>query len=114
MHEYMLKGCLVFLAKVTTKEMEDKSEKKRLEDVPIVRDFPDVFLKHLPSLPPTRQVEFQIDLIPGAAPVFLTLGSSGLVFQKEGWIISNVHRLLGTEQADSEESLSTSMDRRFV
>ncbi|GJT67384.1 putative reverse transcriptase domain-containing protein [Tanacetum coccineum] len=34
--EYMLKGCLVFLAHVTTKEVEDKSEKKRLEDVPIV------------------------------------------------------------------------------
>nr|GEX23472.1 putative reverse transcriptase domain-containing protein [Tanacetum cinerariifolium] len=48
---------------------EDKSGEKRLEDVPIVRDFPEVFPKDLPSLPPTRQVEFQIDLIPGAAPV---------------------------------------------
>ncbi|GJY59060.1 putative reverse transcriptase domain-containing protein [Tanacetum coccineum] len=34
--EYMLKGCPVFLAHVTTKEVEDKSEKKRLEDVPIM------------------------------------------------------------------------------
>ncbi|GKA30766.1 putative reverse transcriptase domain-containing protein [Tanacetum coccineum] len=59
----------VFLANVNTKETEDKSEKKRLEDVPIVRDFPDVFPEDLPGLPPTRQVEFQIDLIPGAAPV---------------------------------------------
>ncbi|GJV80751.1 putative reverse transcriptase domain-containing protein [Tanacetum coccineum] len=67
--EYMLKGCPVFLAHVTTKEVEDKSEKKRLEDVPIVRDFPKVFPEDLPGLPPTRQVEFQIDLIPGAAPV---------------------------------------------
>ncbi|GJW88539.1 putative reverse transcriptase domain-containing protein [Tanacetum coccineum] len=67
--EYMLKGCLVFLAHVTTNEVEDKSEKKRLEDVPIVRDFPEVFPEDLPGLPPTRQVEFQIDLIPGAAPV---------------------------------------------
>ncbi|GJZ00234.1 putative reverse transcriptase domain-containing protein [Tanacetum coccineum] len=50
-------------------ETEDKSEKKRLEDVPIVRDFPDVFPEDLSGLPPTRQVEFQIDLIPGAAPV---------------------------------------------
>ncbi|GJW68407.1 putative reverse transcriptase domain-containing protein [Tanacetum coccineum] len=49
--------------------IEDKSEKKRLEDVPIVRDFPKVFLEDLPGLPPTRQVEFQIDLVPGAAPV---------------------------------------------
>ncbi|GJR64193.1 putative reverse transcriptase domain-containing protein [Tanacetum coccineum] len=50
-------------------ETEDKSEKKRLEDVPIVRDFPEVFPKDLPGLPLTRQVEFHIDLIPGAAPV---------------------------------------------
>ncbi|GKC82607.1 putative reverse transcriptase domain-containing protein, partial [Tanacetum coccineum] len=67
--EYMLKGCPVFLAHITTKEVEDKSEKKRLEDVPIVQDFPEVFPEDLPGLPPTRQVEFQIDLVPGAAPV---------------------------------------------
>ncbi|GKA19897.1 hypothetical protein Tco_0699812 [Tanacetum coccineum] len=54
---------------VTTKETKDKSEEKRLEDVPIVRDFPEVFPEDLPGLPPTRQVEFQIDLMPGAAPV---------------------------------------------
>ncbi|GKG05506.1 hypothetical protein Tco_0325592, partial [Tanacetum coccineum] len=48
---------------------EDKSEKKRVEDVPIVQDFPDVFLEDLPGLPPTRQVEFRIDLVPGVAPV---------------------------------------------
>ncbi|GJU35070.1 putative reverse transcriptase domain-containing protein [Tanacetum coccineum] len=48
--EYMLKGCPVFLANVNTKETEDKSEKKRLEDVPIVWDFPDVFPEDLPEL----------------------------------------------------------------
>ncbi|GJT03407.1 putative reverse transcriptase domain-containing protein [Tanacetum coccineum] len=53
--KYMLKGCPIFLAHVTTKETEDKSEKKRLEDVPIVRDFPEVFPDDLPGLPPTRQ-----------------------------------------------------------
>nr|GEV03900.1 putative reverse transcriptase domain-containing protein [Tanacetum cinerariifolium] len=42
---------------------------KRLEDVPIVRDFPEVFPEDLPGIPPARQVEFQIDLVPGAAPV---------------------------------------------
>ncbi|GKB77515.1 putative reverse transcriptase domain-containing protein [Tanacetum coccineum] len=67
--EYLLKGCPVFLAHVSTKEVKDKSEKKRLDDVLIVQDFPDVFPKDLPDLPPTRQVEFQIDLIPGAAPI---------------------------------------------
>ncbi|GJX03568.1 putative reverse transcriptase domain-containing protein [Tanacetum coccineum] len=67
--EYMLKGCLVFLAHVLTKEVEDKSEKKRIEYVPTVLDFPEVFPEDLPGLPPTQQVEFQIDLIPGVAPV---------------------------------------------
>ncbi|GKF00171.1 putative reverse transcriptase domain-containing protein, partial [Tanacetum coccineum] len=49
--------------------MEKKSDEKRLEDIPIVREFLEVFLEDLPGLPPVRQVEFQIDLIPGAAPV---------------------------------------------
>ncbi|GKC12055.1 putative reverse transcriptase domain-containing protein [Tanacetum coccineum] len=68
-HKYLLKGHHVFLAHVTTKDTEDKSGEKRLEDVPIVRDFPEVYPEDLSGLPPTRQVEFQIDLIPGAAPV---------------------------------------------
>ncbi|GJX81072.1 putative reverse transcriptase domain-containing protein, partial [Tanacetum coccineum] len=42
---------------------------KRLEDVPIVQDFPEVFPEKLSGFPQTRQVEFQIDLMPGAAPV---------------------------------------------
>nr|GFB37259.1 putative reverse transcriptase domain-containing protein [Tanacetum cinerariifolium] len=67
--EYLSKGCDVFLAHITTKEAKDKSEGKRLEDVPIVRDFPEVFPEDLPSIPPARQVEFQIDLVPGDAPV---------------------------------------------
>ncbi|GJT29324.1 putative reverse transcriptase domain-containing protein [Tanacetum coccineum] len=55
--KYIEKGCQVYLAQVTSKKAEDKSEEKRLEDVPIVREF----LEDLPGLPPARQVEFQID-----------------------------------------------------
>ncbi|GJW25958.1 putative reverse transcriptase domain-containing protein [Tanacetum coccineum] len=62
-------GDKVLIVQVTKKETGDKSEEKRLEDVPTVRDFPEVFPEDLPGLPPTRQVEFQIDLVPGAAPV---------------------------------------------
>ncbi|GJZ29670.1 putative reverse transcriptase domain-containing protein [Tanacetum coccineum] len=47
-----------------SKETEDKSGEKQLEDVPIVRDFPEVFPEELSGLPPTRQVEFQINLMP--------------------------------------------------
>ncbi|GKA69983.1 putative reverse transcriptase domain-containing protein [Tanacetum coccineum] len=46
-----------------------KSDEKRLEDIPVVRKFPEVFPKDLPGLLPIRQVEFQVDLIPGATPV---------------------------------------------
>ncbi|GJX25713.1 putative reverse transcriptase domain-containing protein [Tanacetum coccineum] len=49
--------------------MEKKSDEKRLEDIPVVREFPEVFPEDLPGLPPVRQVEFQIDLIPGTTPV---------------------------------------------
>ncbi|GKC33702.1 hypothetical protein Tco_1046086, partial [Tanacetum coccineum] len=52
------KGCQVYLAQVTSKKTEDKSEEKQLEDVPIVREFLKVFPKDLPGLPPARQVEF--------------------------------------------------------
>ncbi|GJZ09129.1 putative reverse transcriptase domain-containing protein [Tanacetum coccineum] len=58
-------GCHVFLAHITEKKDEDKSKEKRLEDVPIVRDFPEVFPEDFPGVPLTRQVEFQIDLVPG-------------------------------------------------
>ncbi|GKB56864.1 putative reverse transcriptase domain-containing protein [Tanacetum coccineum] len=63
--KYLSKGCDVFLAHITTNEAKDKSEGNRLKEVPIVRDFPE----DLPGIPPARQVEFQIDLVPGAAPV---------------------------------------------
>ncbi|GJV24828.1 putative reverse transcriptase domain-containing protein [Tanacetum coccineum] len=49
--------------------MEKKSNKKRLEDILVVRDFPKVFPEDLPGLPPIRQVEFQIDLILGTSLV---------------------------------------------
>ncbi|GJT26743.1 putative reverse transcriptase domain-containing protein [Tanacetum coccineum] len=67
--KYIEKGCQVYLAQVMSKKTEDKSKEKRLEDVSIVREFPEVFPEDLPGLPPARQVEFQIDLVPGAAPV---------------------------------------------
>nr|GEY85929.1 hypothetical protein [Tanacetum cinerariifolium] len=53
--KYLLKRYLVFLANITTKMIKDKSEEKRHQDVPIVRDFSEVFPEDLPGLPPTRQ-----------------------------------------------------------
>nr|GEV11304.1 putative reverse transcriptase domain-containing protein [Tanacetum cinerariifolium] len=53
----------------TDSSSKEKSKEKRLRDVPIFRDFPEVFPEDLPGIPPTRQVEFKIDLVPGAALV---------------------------------------------
>ncbi|GJU09000.1 hypothetical protein Tco_1125430 [Tanacetum coccineum] len=47
----------------------EMNKEKRLKDVPVIRDFPEVFPDDLPGLPPPRQVEFKIELVPGAAPV---------------------------------------------
>ncbi|GJV82297.1 hypothetical protein Tco_1522195, partial [Tanacetum coccineum] len=93
----MIKGCQVVLARVTTRETKDMSNEKRLEDVPIIRDFPKVFPEDLQGIPTTRQVEI--------LDQSRTWWSSSLVCQEEGWIISNVHLLSRTEQADGEESL---------
>nr|GFA40741.1 putative reverse transcriptase domain-containing protein [Tanacetum cinerariifolium] len=66
--EYMAKGCHVFLAQISATKEDDKSGGKQVKDIPIIQDFPEVFPENLPGLPPTRPVEFQIDLIPGVAP----------------------------------------------
>ncbi|GJW51609.1 putative reverse transcriptase domain-containing protein [Tanacetum coccineum] len=63
--KYIERGSQLFLAQVTEKE----PSKKQLQDVPVIRNFPEVFPDDLPGLPPSRQVEFRIELVPGAAPV---------------------------------------------
>ena len=44
-----------------------------LEDIPVVREFSDVFLDDLPRLPPHRETEFTIELLPGTSPIFQAL-----------------------------------------
>ncbi|GJS74137.1 hypothetical protein Tco_0706978 [Tanacetum coccineum] len=63
--KYIERGCKLFLAQVTGKE----STERHIEDVSVIRDFPKVFPNDLPRLPPHRQVEFKIDLVPGETPV---------------------------------------------
>ena len=59
------KGCKGYLAHV----VDTRSSEVRLEDVPVVRDFLDVFLDDLPGLPPEREIDFPIDLVPSTAPI---------------------------------------------
>ncbi|GJY92528.1 putative reverse transcriptase domain-containing protein [Tanacetum coccineum] len=66
--KYVERGCHLFLAHVTKKKLKEK----RLEDVPVIRNFPKVFPENLPGLPPPRQVEFRIDLVLGVAPVVIS------------------------------------------
>ncbi|KAI3797604.1 hypothetical protein L1987_32864 [Smallanthus sonchifolius] len=56
---------IAFLAHIVQKDVKEKS----IQDIPIIREFPEVFPKDLSGLPPVRQVEFRIDLMPGANPV---------------------------------------------
>ncbi|GJT63663.1 putative reverse transcriptase domain-containing protein [Tanacetum coccineum] len=53
--------------------MNVKVDEPKLSDIPVVRDFVDVFPEDLSGLPPPRQVEFRIDLVPGATPVVKAL-----------------------------------------
>ncbi|GJW07589.1 putative reverse transcriptase domain-containing protein [Tanacetum coccineum] len=90
---YISRGCQVFMIQV----MEKKSDEKGLEDIPVVKEFPDVFPEDLPGLPPVRQVEFQIDLIPGAAPVART-----------------PYRLAPSEMQELSNQLQELTDRGFI
>ncbi|KAJ8899110.1 hypothetical protein K2173_010446 [Erythroxylum novogranatense] len=57
----MRKGCEVFLAYV----IDSKANRGKLEDIPVVREFSDVFPEELPGLPPAREIEFPIELQQG-------------------------------------------------
>ncbi|XP_076907643.1 uncharacterized protein LOC143564168 [Bidens hawaiensis] len=58
------KGCLAFMAYVSK-----EPEFKKIEEVTIVSEFKDVFFDELPGIPPDREVEFKIALVPGTAPI---------------------------------------------
>nr|KAJ0188146.1 hypothetical protein LSAT_V11C900481340 [Lactuca sativa] len=62
---YLRKECRTFLALV----VDVGQEMKYIKNIAVVRDFPNIFSEELPGLSPQRQVEFRIDLVPGATPV---------------------------------------------
>ncbi|KAL0427480.1 UNVERIFIED_CONTAM: hypothetical protein Slati_2922800 [Sesamum latifolium] len=61
----MLEGCEAYLAHV----IDTKKVNPMLEEIPVVRDFPEVFPDDLPGLPPHREVDFAIETLPGVAPI---------------------------------------------
>ena len=62
------KGCEAYLAHV----IDTRKTAAKLEDIPVVNEFQDVFPVELPGLPPDRDVEFTIELLPGTAPISVT------------------------------------------
>ena len=63
------KGCQGYLAFV----VDRRQEGTRLEDIPIVKEFPDVFSDDISGLPPDRAIEFVIELVPGTEPISIPL-----------------------------------------
>ncbi|GKD36208.1 putative reverse transcriptase domain-containing protein, partial [Tanacetum coccineum] len=70
---------------------------KRLEDVLVVQEFPEVFPEDFSGIPPTRQVEFRINLVPGATPVARAS-----------------YRLAPSEMKELAEQLQELMDKGFI
>ncbi|KAI3754879.1 hypothetical protein L1987_54671 [Smallanthus sonchifolius] len=62
---YLRRGCEAYLVYV----IDECKEVKELGDVPVVREYPEVFPEDLPGIPPDREIEFRIDLVPDAQPV---------------------------------------------
>ena len=63
----LCKGCSAFLACVVA--LAKANQMPSLEEIEVVRDFLDVFSEDLPGLPPVREIEFSIDIIPGVGPI---------------------------------------------
>ncbi|GJZ50614.1 putative reverse transcriptase domain-containing protein [Tanacetum coccineum] len=108
--EYMAKGCQIFLAQISAKKEEEKSEGKQLKDVLIVQDFPEVFPEDLPGIVSEQlQEAFPTKL---HQTQFLTLVSLGLVSQKEGWVNQDVtYDYRELNKSYSEESISLPRNR---
>ena len=62
------KGCEVFDVHIINNEQIDKKYKPGFEDISILQDFADVFSEEIPRLPPKRDLDFTIELIPGVVP----------------------------------------------
>ena len=114
------KGASGYLAYI----VNQPKDKAKVGQVPIVKDFPDVFPEELNSIPPEREVEFTIDLLPEAAPLSKTpyrmapaelkelkdqlqeLLNSSAVCEEEGRNLENVYKLPGFKPDDHQEQVS--------
>ena len=87
------RGCLGYLVVVRNVE----ADKGAVERVPVVCEFPDVFPEELPGLPPEREIEFCIDVVPGMNPIFMP-----------------PYRMAPTELKELNEQLKELLDKDFI
>ncbi|KAD7477365.1 hypothetical protein E3N88_00501 [Mikania micrantha] len=91
--KYLRKKYHAFLAHV----VEKKPETQTVEDIPIIRDYPEVFPEDLPGLPLVRQLKFRIDLVPGANPM-----------------AKSQYRLAPSEMQELSSQLQELLDKGFI
>ncbi|KAI3732904.1 hypothetical protein L1987_64116 [Smallanthus sonchifolius] len=89
--KYLRKGCLAYLVSVIT------DTKTKIEEVAVVAEFPNVFPDELPGIPPEREVEFRINLVPGTAP-----------------IANAPYRLAPNEMAELKKQLDELLEKGFI
>jgi hypothetical protein len=63
----MNKGCQIYAIQVTN--LLEKEDKPSLEDFTVLHEFRDLFVDEIPELPPRREIDFSIDLLPGSTPI---------------------------------------------
>ena len=61
------KRCQLYAIQVGYTDSKEKAP--MLENIPVVQEFLDVFPEEIPGLPPKRDIDFIIELLPGASPV---------------------------------------------
>ena len=76
---------------------EIKEDGPRLEEIPVVREYPEVFPEELPGLPPSRELDFKIELVAGTQPIFKA-----------------PYRMAPAEMAELKEQLEDLMEKKFI
>jgi len=87
------KGCLYHLVWVK----DSNSKGPSLYSIPRINEFPKVFPDELPGVPPDREIEFEIDLVPNTRPIFIP-----------------PHRMASTELKELKEQLNNLLDKGFI
>ena len=90
---FLRKGCEAFLALI----LDSKREQVNLENIPVIREVPDVFPKELPGVPPEREVDLSIEVVQGTTPISRT-----------------PYRMAPTELKELKNQLQELLDKGFI